>query len=150
LPDFDELRRSTTLVEGMASYGRTSLIIYPDQGRPLNARANIIYGDFFEVLGLRPVAGRLLTAAETAVDADPLVAVISERLWESWFDRSPDAIGRTFRAGGGSLTVVGVVGGGFRGPERGDEMDLWIPRAAINALAGLLAYPSIVFSAGNR
>ena len=131
LPDFDALRRAATLVDGIGAYSHATLHVSMGDERPVEVWANLIYGDFFEILGVVPAAGRLLTEQETAPGAaDPYVAVISERLWASMFGGAPDVVGRTLRAGATTLTVVGVAGGGFSGPERGFEMDLWIPRMA--------------------
>jgi predicted permease len=137
LPDFEELRRSASLVEGMASYGNTSINVTVGEGRPIEVEGNLVRGDFFELLGVRPAAGRLLTAEETEIGADPFVAVISERLWASHFGRAPDIAGRTFRSRGKTITILGVAADGFEGPERGSGRDLWMPRTALYALADL-------------
>ncbi len=61
--------------------------------------------DLFGMLGATPVAGRLLTKG----DAGRPHAVISHRLWTTYFGGSPDAIGRTFELSGRSNTIVGVL-----------------------------------------
>lgn len=96
----------------------------------------MIYGDYFEVLGVTPAAGRLLAAAETGVEAEPLVAVISEGLRDRIFGPTEDAVGRTMVIKGYSVTVVGVAGGGFTGPERGTQTDAWFPLSALVPLLG--------------
>jgi len=89
-PDVEELRRSATLFEGFATYDNVGVLAAVDGSRPIDTRASTVYGDYFELLGVRPTVGRLLRAEETGPDADPLVAVISERLWEVLFNRSPE------------------------------------------------------------
>jgi predicted permease len=133
--DFDALRREATLLEGMASYGGGTFHVSTGAGRPIAAMAQLVYGDFFEVLGVRPSDGRLLAAAETGLGADPLVAVISEPLRSSLFG-TDDIVGRTMRVNGHAVTVVGVAGGGFAGPERGDAIDVWLPLGALVPLSG--------------
>ena len=135
--DFDELRRGATLLEGMASSVPLSLIATVGDGRPVRVRGTRIYGDYFEILGVAPVAGRLLSAAETGVEAEPLVAVISERLRDQLFGPSEDAIGRTMLMEEQSVTVVGVAGGGFSGPGRGSRTDAWFPLSAMVPLLGM-------------
>src|SRR5688572_7655535 len=66
-PDFDELRRSATLLQGIASSGVLGVQISVGEGRPTFIQAGAVYGDFFEVLGARAAEGRLFTAAETAI-----------------------------------------------------------------------------------
>ena len=78
---------------------------------------------FFEVLGARPLMGRVLSADDQG-PAAPEVIVISEALWSGRFARDPDIIGRIVRVGAAAHTVVGVMEEGFRYPI--DE-DAWIP-----------------------
>jgi len=135
-PDFDALRRDGTLFDGMASYGFLGLTVSRDDARPLAVKGQRIYGDFFDVLGVRPAVGRLLSSPETEPGADPPNAVVSERLSTLLFGTSTGAIGRSIGMNGLSVTVVGVAGGGFRGPERGIDVDVWLPFGALVPLFG--------------
>jgi len=134
--EFDELRREATLLSGAATYGFSSLHVSLGEERPRSVDANLVYGDFFEVLGVRPSLGRLLGATETSLESDPLVAVISETLRASIFPEDADVVGRVLRVNDHPVTVLGVAGGGFRGPERGDRVDLWLPHGALVPLVG--------------
>jgi putative ABC transport system permease protein len=134
--DFPLLREGATTVEAMAATGRMSLHVTREGGRPVVVPAQTIDGAFFEALGVGPVRGRLLRAEETGIDADPLLAVISERLWSTYFDRADDVAGRILVANGHPVIVVGVAGGGFAGVQRGDEVDLWLPMASLVPLLG--------------
>lgn len=75
----------------------------------------------FRALGVEPLAGRLIAPADDQPGATPVV-LLGEALWESWFDRDPDALGTTLRVGEGSYTVIGVMPAGFGFPE---SHDLW-------------------------
>jgi putative ABC transport system permease protein len=135
-PDFDELRRSATLVDGMAVYGLSSLVVTSDQGRPLSVYANTIYGDYFEILGTSAVEGRLLAAEDTDLGANPLVAVISETLRDRVFGAGTPAVGRTLTMNGQQIEVVGVSAAGFAGAERGTSTEAWLPVGAWVPLFG--------------
>ncbi|HUG38681.1 MAG TPA: ABC transporter permease, partial [Candidatus Limnocylindrales bacterium] len=135
-PDFEALRREATLLEGLASYDNVSFHASTGSTRPVDVQAYTVYGDYFEILGVQPLVGRLLTARESGVAADPFVAVISEELWERLFARSPDVVGRPFEARGRRYTIVGVAGGGFRGTDRSWPVDAWLPRSAFGSLEG--------------
>src|SRR5262249_34848440 len=63
---------------------------------------------FFEVMGLRPVLGRLLTVRDDGPSAAP-VAVLTHRFWLTVFNGDPGVIGRTIHLGPSSATVVGVL-----------------------------------------
>lgn len=74
----------------------------------------------FNTLGVAPALGRL-----PVVEDESRVMLISHALWTSWFGSDPEVIGRTFHAGGGDRTVIGVMGPEFRFPD--DRVLLWIP-----------------------
>ena len=68
-----------THVVGLASYNFATFEASVGDARGIRASTALIYGDYFKVLGVRPAAGRLLQAAETTFDSDPLRAVITVR-----------------------------------------------------------------------
>lgn len=135
LPDFRTLREEATLVEEMASYGHAGWRVSRGNERPISVRGSTVYGDFFEVLGVRAAEGRLLRAEETELGGDPRLAVISEELRATLFG-SEAAVGRTVQVNEEPVTIIGVAGGGFRGPERGAEMQMWAPHPALVPLNG--------------
>jgi putative ABC transport system permease protein len=86
-----------------------------------------VSGNAFDVLGLRPGLGRLLTESDDLVPGAHPYAVLTERYWDARFDRDPGVIDRTFRWGDTVYRVVGVVRGGFTGVEPGVVADLFVP-----------------------
>ncbi len=135
--DFDELRREVTLLDGIGSYRYVILTVSVDGERPLQAYGSVVYGDYFEALRAWPVAGRLLTAGETGLDADDARVVLGQRLSERLFGSPSAAVGRTVRMNGHDITVVGVAGGGLRGAERGGtDVEVWLPFGALTSVAG--------------
>ena len=82
--------------------------------------------NFFPVLGVRPVLGRLFTAREDleARNAETLV-LISHKLWQGWFGGSPDVIGRRVQIDGQPHTILGVLPQDFYFRDR--DVDLWEP-----------------------
>jgi predicted permease len=136
LDEFDEVARRATLLEGIASYGLTTQNASPDGGRPTSMLVGTFYGDFFEVLGVEATAGRVLSGAESGLDADPLVAVISASLRDRLFGTDEAVVGRHIEMSGHPVEVVGVAPPGFRGVERGIEVDAWMPHGALVPLVG--------------
>lgn len=76
-----------------------------DRTEPTMVRA--VTPELFDVLGVRAIAGRTFAPQQRAGDAPP--AVLSYRLWESWFDRRADAVGRTIWIDNRPHTIVGVL-----------------------------------------
>src|SRR5688572_28157892 len=60
----EDVSRTASDVDGMALYGSRSVNVGMGDARPLGGTANVIYGDFFGVLGVRPSEGRLMRADE--------------------------------------------------------------------------------------
>jgi len=88
----------------------------------------LVSGNYFAVLGLKPSLGRTFTPDEDGdkLDAYP-VAVISYRLWRSRFHADPRAIGQTLRVNRRELIVVGIAPPEFHGTMPGLAFDIWIP-----------------------
>src|SRR5690606_18041802 len=134
-----EIRQSAALLDGLAVFDYVGVHLSAGDGRAAEARAYTIFGDYFELLGVRPASGRLLTADETGPGADPFRAVVSERLARELFGSPDRAVGRQVRINDGDYTVLGVAGGGFLGTTRNWEVDVWVPRPAFVPLARLPA-----------
>jgi predicted permease len=131
-PEFEELRAHNTVFSGMvaAQNEANHQDVFRDAGpasQPVKAYTQLVSGDFFRLLGVRPVLGRTFTAEEdNAPGANPL-AVISHGFWQREFAGDRGIVGRTFRVGQGVFQIVGVAPAGFRGILVGSDTDLWIP-----------------------
>ncbi len=87
------------------------------------AEVELVSANYFEVLGLSPSLGRLLTPAD---DHAP-VAVISHAYWQNRLGGSPSAVGQTIRINGSAWTIVGVAPPGFGGLDRAYQRVLFVP-----------------------
>jgi putative ABC transport system permease protein len=92
-------------------------------GEPERVEAVRITSDFFTVLGTRPLAGRLLTAADFEPAATP-VAVISEGFWRRRLGADVSFSARELRLGGRPIAVVGILADEAVYPA---NTDVWIP-----------------------
>ena len=72
-------------------------------------------GDFFELLGVRPALGRLLTPDDDKVPYGNAAAVLAHAYWKSDFQGSPSAVGKTLLVDGHRYEIVGVAPEGFTG-----------------------------------
>jgi predicted permease len=107
-----------------------------ESGRTERVYAELVSGNFFPALGLRPVLGRFLRPDEVTGAGREPVAVISHRFWEARFGAAPGAIGQSLRLNDQSLTIVGVAPAGFQGTLVGIDFDLWVPATVAPVLLG--------------
>jgi predicted permease len=125
--DYFDLRARQTSFDALgAAAGRSPLITVEEPGIALNAVS--VTASLFDALGVAPARGRALTAADERADA-PAVALISDRLWRTRFNRDPAAIGRTIPLKTGPVSIVGVMPPAFAYPIRpmASVVDVWMP-----------------------
>jgi putative ABC transport system permease protein len=77
-------------------------------GEPRVVRAGVVGGSYFNVMGLKPIAGRLLDATDDGPKAAG-AAVLTYRFWSTALGSDPGAIGKQVRLGDRSATIVGVL-----------------------------------------
>ena len=85
-----------------------------------------VSGGFFDVLGLKPAAGRLLSAGDDRPGCAPR-AVLSQAYWRRAYGGSPSAVGQIITLGSHPVEIVGVAPAGFLGLEVGRSFDLALP-----------------------
>ena len=88
-----------------------------------------VTGEYFALLGVRPALGRLLTPADTAASAPPVV-VIGHNFWSRSLAANPSIVGTPLTANGQTFTIVGVLPKGFGGLDLGQPTDVWLPLVA--------------------
>jgi hypothetical protein len=89
----------------------------------------IISGNYFQVLGVQPVAGRLIAPNDDREPGEHPVAAISDRLWRDSFHRNLRVLGSKIRVGDQTFDIIGVAPARFFGVEIGKIVDVWTPIA---------------------
>ena len=136
-PDFVDFRDRLKLFEGIAV---THIAVF-SVGKDDHAErlwGELVSGNFFAVLGVKPEAGRLFLPSEygDTPGAYP-VAVISDRYWRSHYAADPAVIGKTMRINQHELTIVGVAAPAFHGSIPVTSFDLWVPYMEQSVLNGV-------------
>jgi predicted permease len=92
-----------------------------------NATGVLVSGNYFSVLGVNALYGRVLTPDDdNAPNAHP-VMVVSYGFWRDKLGQNPLVVGQTVRLGNYPFTIVGVTPPGFYGDAVGDFQDFWVP-----------------------
>ena len=94
-----------------------------------------VAGNFFQVLGVKPFIGRVLTAEDDSLGKGAPVVVIQYGFWQSRYGGREDILGSTVRLNGAPFSVVGVAAPEFGGTNAGLLTQLWAPVNARTALA---------------
>ncbi len=107
VPEIKDLRGR---VKSLTSFGDFSVIPFTmvGLGEPRVVRAGVVGGTYFEVMGLRPVLGRLLGPGDDGPRAAG-AAVLTYRFWSTTLSSDPSVIGKTVRFGERAATIVGVL-----------------------------------------
>jgi predicted permease len=96
----------------------------------LTVSASWVTSDFFSVLGVNAVRGRLFGPEEERLDVPAPVVVISYGLWERAFGLDPAIVGRSLEVGDGLYSIVGITPRDFSGLEVG-RTDIFLPLSTL-------------------
>lgn len=125
-PVIQDLAAGMGSMSGLAGHRARTVALDPGSGvdaRPVEA--GIVTGNYFDLLGVAPERGRLLTP-EDNVPGAPAVAVLSHALWTE-MGAPPDVLDLELRVNGTVFRVVGVAPVGFRGLRLWSHPAFWMP-----------------------
>jgi predicted permease len=103
------------------------------RGQTTRGEGLLVSGAYFQVLGVAPALGRLLTPDDDHGDGASVV-VLADRYWKTHFGADASVIGQALVLNGESLTVVGVAPSGFAGTTTMDVADVFVPLALARRL----------------
>jgi len=87
----------------------------------------LVSGNYFEVLGVNAVRGRVLTPSDDVAPGGHPIAVITYDCWQKRFAGDPQVIGKTVIVNGRNFTIIGVAPQGFYGSEIIYRPEIWFP-----------------------
>jgi predicted permease len=107
VPEIQDLRGRARSISAFGEFSTIGFTMV-GLGEPRVVRAGVVDGSYFDVMGLRPVLGRLLGQGDDGPKADG-AAVLTYRFWTTTMGSDPSVIGKTVRLGTRSATIVGVL-----------------------------------------
>jgi predicted permease len=125
-PLYATLRDDNHVFDGFAAWAAIAASLNADADAEL-VSGYIVTGNFFDLLGIRPARGRLLSVSDDVTPGAHPVAVVSYDFWKARFASRPDIVGREIRLNGHVFTIVGVTPEGFPGPQVGASRALYVP-----------------------
>ena len=125
-PMYRDLRDSNSVFSGLIATDKVDVGVQW-HNQPELVDGELVSGNYFDVLGVRPALGRLLVASDDVVpDANP-VAVLSFSYWQRRFGSDPAVLNQSILINGRPFTVLGVAPPGFHSVVMGDTPDLFVP-----------------------
>jgi putative ABC transport system permease protein len=125
-PMYKDLRERNIVLTGLLARFPATLNV-AGGGQTERASGELVSGNYFEVLGVHPALGRVLTIADESAPGANAVAVLSYGYWTRRFGGDPAILNKGLIVNGTPLTVVGVSRAGFSGVQIGRLPDLFIP-----------------------
>src|SRR5262247_525232 len=107
VPEIQDLRANLTSLSAIGDFSTVGFTMV-GLGEPRQIRAGVVSGAYFEVMGLKPVLGRLISVADDGPKAAG-VAVLTYRFWTAGLKSDPGVLGKTVRLGSRTATVIGVL-----------------------------------------
>jgi macrolide transport system ATP-binding/permease protein len=115
-PDYADLRDRNTTFNGLVATSYTHLGFQPDRNTQSRMKWSMfVTGNFFQVMGIKPILGRAFRRDEDLVPRRDYVVVISYDLWKGEFGESPSILGQKIWINGIQFTVIGVAPETFHG-----------------------------------
>ena len=125
-PMYRDLRDGNSVFSGLIATDKASVGVQW-HNQPELVDGELVSGNYFDVLGVRPALGRMLVASDDIVpDANP-VAVLSFSYWQRRFGSDPAIVNQSILINGRPFTVLGVAPPGFHSVVMGDTPDLFVP-----------------------
>lgn len=127
-PDVRDLRAASLATIDAVEASARARVLFRGEGGTRRVEGEAVTPGYFELVGVRPIAGRLFTPEEYRPGAEPVV-LLSYEAWGSELGFSADAVGSALLTDRGALTVVGVLPESFAGTVEEDsgDIELWLP-----------------------
>jgi predicted permease len=125
-PMYIDFRGREDVFSGVLCRFDTAMSISFD-GRTERVSGELVSGNYFQVLGVGPAAGRLLSPQDDLTEGGHPVAVLGHGFWKARFAQDPGVVGKTMTVNGHNFTIVGVSQEGFDGVQQGFATQVYVP-----------------------
>ena len=107
IPELADFKARVKSIEAFGDFSTIDFTLV-GLGEPRAVQSGVVGGNYFEVMGLRPVLGRLINAGDDGPNAAGVV-VLTHRFWSTALNSDPSVLGKTVSVGARPATVIGVL-----------------------------------------
>lgn len=126
-PEMEIVRSHAPALEAIAGSMEAEFNVAVEGGEAYRINGGVVSVNYFEVLGVRPLAGRAFSTSEPGI-------IVSHAFWRSRMGAAREVIGRTLLVNGMPQPVLGIAPPGFAGTSRTSSVDVWAPTTLRTAL----------------
>jgi predicted permease len=129
-PDYEDWKAQQSSFSQIAAYSTLNpdTVSLVTGGHSEQVHRVIVSGNFFSLLGISPLIGRMINEQDDTPASDH-VAVLSAPAWDRYFGRDPGVVGRNVDLNGTTYTIVGVLPPGAAYPTEGE---VWLPLSLLD------------------
>ncbi len=135
-PDYKDYRERNTVLTDMALYRIAPMNISRGGGENSRLWGYEVTGNYFELLGVSAVRGRVLHPEDDVKRGGHPLAVITYNCWQRRFAGDPDIAGKKVKVNGLDFTVLGVTPAGFIGTELIFTPEVFVPLTMVKQIEG--------------
>src|SRR5580698_5102821 len=128
-PDYKDYRDRNTVLNGLAMYRFVAVNLSRGEGRNVRLWGYEVSGNYFDMLGVQAIRGRVLHPSDDVNRGGHPLAVISYSCWQSRFGGDPDIAGKKVKIAGLDYTIVGVTPPAFIGTAIVYNPEIFVPVA---------------------
>jgi predicted permease len=129
-PDYEDWKAQQHSFTQLAAYSTVNpeTVSLVTDGHPQQVHRVLASGNFFSVLGINPIIGRVIGAQDDKPGSDH-VALLSASAWDRYFGKDPGVVGRSVNLNGTAFTIIGVLPVGAAYPSQGE---VWLPLSLLD------------------
>jgi predicted permease len=136
-PTLTDIRAQNSVFSGVAAHN-VGMVGLGEKGNTRRVFADVVSSDYFAVLGVTPLRGRVFLPEEETPGRDAHVAIVSYSYWAR-HNLDPSILGSQILINGRSCTVVGILPQTFTGTMMVFSPEVWMPLSAYDSIANNFA-----------
>src|SRR5215213_3584662 len=132
--NYVDYRERNQVFSGLMDYA-TIPLTFDQAGQKERVTGQLVSGNYFDVLGVRPALGRTFLPEEDRTPGASPVAVLSHTFWTRRMNADPEAVGKVVKLNDHPFTVVGVAPRSFTGVDLSVVPEVWLPQMLFHEAA---------------